>query len=52
MREVPGTEAVGMVRTTIFDLLLPHTFAGKRLSHVEVTALGHGGLCEEREVCR
>jgi hypothetical protein len=39
-------------RTTIFDLLLPRIFARERLSRAEVVALGHGGLCEECEVCR
>jgi len=39
-------------RTTIFDLLLPRIFAGERISRAEVVALGHGGLCEECDVCR
>lgn len=39
-------------RTTIFDLLLPRIFAGDRISRAEVVALGHGGLCEECDVCR
>ena len=39
-------------RTTIFDLLLPRIFARERVSRAEVVALGHGGLCEECEVCR
>lgn len=39
-------------RTTILDLLLPRFFAGERVSRPEVVALGHGGLCEECNVCR
>ena len=39
-------------RTTVFDLLLPRIFAGERLTRAEIVALGHGGLCEECEVCR
>ncbi len=39
-------------RTTILDLLLPRFFAGERVSRADVVAMGHGGLCEECEVCR
>jgi len=39
-------------RTTIFDLILPRLFAGERLSRGGITALGHGGLCQECDVCR
>lgn len=39
-------------RRTVFDLLLPRIFAGERVSRADVVALGHGGLCEECEVCR
>ncbi|HUW66398.1 MAG TPA: molybdopterin-binding protein [Spirochaetia bacterium] len=38
--------------TTVFDLLLPRIFAGERISREDIVALGHGGLCEECEVCR
>ncbi|MFZ5597076.1 MAG: molybdopterin-binding protein [Bacillota bacterium] len=38
--------------TTIFDLIVPRIFAGERLIRDDITALGHGGLCEECEVCR
>jgi molybdenum cofactor synthesis domain-containing protein len=37
--------------TTIFDLLLPRIFAGEVIARNGITALGHGGLCEECEVC-
>ncbi|OPY58549.1 MAG: competence damage-inducible protein A [Pelotomaculum sp. PtaU1.Bin035] len=39
-------------RTTIFDLVLPRIFAGDRLNKADIVAFGHGGLCEECEVCR
>jgi hypothetical protein len=39
-------------RRTTFDLLLPRIMAGDRINRAEVMALGHGGLCEECEVCR
>lgn len=39
-------------RTTIFDLLLPRIFAEERISRAEVVTLGHGGLCQECDVCR
>ncbi len=38
-------------RTTIFDLVLPHIFTGERLNRADIVATGHGGLCEECEVC-
>lgn len=39
-------------RTTILDLILPRIFAGERVGRREIAALGHGGLCEECDVCR
>jgi molybdopterin biosynthesis enzyme len=39
-------------RTTILDLILPRIFAGEMVTRDEVVSLGHGGLCEECEVCR
>ncbi|WP_066633501.1 molybdopterin-binding protein [Desulfolucanica intricata] len=39
-------------KTTVFDLILPRIFAGERLNRSDIVALGHGGLCEECEVCR
>lgn len=38
--------------STIFDLILPRIFAGERIYRPDIVALGHGGLCEECEVCR
>lgn len=39
-------------KSTVFDLILPRIFAGERISRPDIVALGHGGLCEECEVCR
>lgn len=39
-------------RTTVFDLILPRIFAGERISRADIVTLGHGGLCEECDVCR
>lgn len=38
--------------TTIFDLILPRIFAGEHLQRSDIVNLGHGGLCEECEVCQ
>lgn len=39
-------------KSTIFDLIIPRIFAGERICRSDIVALGHGGLCEECEVCR
>ncbi len=39
-------------KTTVFDLMLPRIFTGERLTKSDIVALGHGGLCEECQVCR
>lgn len=39
-------------RITVLDLILPRIFAGERVTRDEMVALGHGGLCEECDVCR
>lgn len=47
---VPGGALFNKVTT--LDLLLPHIFAGETITRADMIALGHGGLCEECEVCR
>ena len=39
-------------KTTIFDLILPRIFAGEHLNRSDIVNLGHGGLCEECEICQ
>jgi len=39
-------------RTTIFDLVLPRILAKDKLSFADFAAYGHGGLCNECEVCK
>jgi molybdenum cofactor synthesis domain-containing protein len=39
-------------RTTIFDLVLPRILAKEKLSFADFAAYGHGGLCNECEVCK
>lgn len=39
-------------KTTVFDLVLPRIFAGDRLCRGDIVDMGHGGFCEECEVCR
>ena len=36
---------------TSFDLILPHLFAGERLTRSWAVSLGHGGLCKECPEC-
>jgi len=36
---------------TVFDLLLPRVLAGETLTRAEISALGHGGLCQLCESC-
>jgi len=38
-------------RKTTLDLLLPLIFAGEQIVRSYIIALGHGGLCEECELC-
>lgn len=38
-------------KQTILDLLLPRLFAGEKIRRSEVIALGHGGMCQDCEVC-
>lgn len=47
---VPG--GVMYNKVTTLDLLLPRLFAGDIISRADIVALGHGGLCEECQVCR
>lgn len=53
--EIPiiGVPACGMYfRTTILDLLLPRLLTGERLTHRNIAALAHGGLCRNCRECR
>ena len=36
---------------TVFDLVLPRILAGEVLTRAEISALGHGGLCQLCETC-
>ena len=53
-----GTPVMGLpgcvmyAKTTIFDLVLPKTAAGIRVSRKDITRLGNGGLCLGCEECR
>ncbi len=38
-------------RKTTLDLLLPRIFAKDRINRPDIVAMGHGGLCEECELC-
>jgi molybdenum cofactor synthesis domain-containing protein len=38
-------------RNTVFDLLLPRFFAEDQVNREDIVAMGHGGLCQECEVC-
>lgn len=38
-------------RKTTLDLLLPRIFAGDLISRLDIVAMGHGGLCEECDIC-
>lgn len=46
---LPG--CVMYARTTVFDLILPRLLAGERVSAPDLSALGHGGLCHNCQVC-
>jgi len=52
--EVPvlGMPACGMFyRTTVLDLVLPRLLTGEKLSALDISALGHGGLCAGCDEC-
>ncbi|MEN6350029.1 MAG: molybdopterin-binding protein [Syntrophomonas sp.] len=38
-------------RKTTLDLLLPRIFAEEIITRADIVALGHGGLCQECELC-
>ncbi len=46
---VPGGAVFS--RVTTLDLLLPRIFAGDHIHRADIVALGHGGLCEECQLC-
>lgn len=53
--EIPIMGLPGCVmysRITIFDLVLPRILTKEKLSFADIAAYGHGGLCNECEVCR
>ncbi len=37
---------------SIFDLVVPRILAGERISHADIAALGHGGMCLGCDDCR
>ena len=53
-----GTPVLGLPacvyyhQTTVFDLILPRILAGERITRRQITALGHGGLCQNCAECR
>lgn len=46
---IPG--CVMFNSTTSLDLILPYIFAGQRVSRAQIVSLGHGGLCQECDIC-
>ncbi|MEA4925577.1 MAG: molybdopterin-binding protein [Syntrophomonadaceae bacterium] len=38
-------------RKTTLDLLLPRIFARDQISRLDIVTMGHGGLCEECDIC-
>lgn len=38
-------------KRTIFDLIVPRLVAGERISKKDITVLGHGGMCNNCDVC-
>jgi len=54
---IDGTPLLGIpacamyYNTTILDLVLPRILAGETLTHKDIVALGHGGLCLRCKVC-
>jgi len=38
-------------RKTTLDLILPRIFAGDLIDRLDIVAMGHGGLCEECDIC-
>ncbi len=54
-KDIPivGIPACGMYhRITVFDLVFPRMLAGEELTRKDITKLGHGGLCQNCDVCR
>ncbi len=50
---VLGVPACGIYhKTTMLDLVLPRVLAGDILDRSDISAMGHGGLCLDCEVCR
>lgn len=47
---LPG--CVMYAKTTVFDIVLPRLLAGEKLEKKDFAALGHGGLCQNCEICR
>ena len=53
--EIPVMGLPGCVmysKKTVFDLVLPRVLAGERLTMEDIMRYGHGGLCQDCEVCR
>jgi molybdenum cofactor synthesis domain-containing protein len=53
-----GTPVLGLpgcvmyARSTVFDLILPRVAAGIEVTARDISALGHGGLCLQCDICR
>jgi molybdenum cofactor synthesis domain-containing protein len=54
-KDIPivGIPACGMYhKITVFDIVFPRMLAGEKLTRKDITQLGHGGLCQNCEICR
>lgn len=54
-KDIPilGIPACGMYhKITVFDLVFPRILAGETLTRRDITKMGHGGLCQNCEICR
>ena len=53
--EIPVMGLPGCImhaKTTVFDMVLPKILAGEKITMEYIAGLGHGGLCQQCEVCR
>lgn len=53
--EIPVMGLPGCVmysKKTVFDLVLPRVLTGERLTMEDIMRYGHGGLCQDCDVCR
>lgn len=55
LNEVPVMGLPGCVmycKKTVFDLVLPRVLAEEKLTVEDIMGYGHGGLCQDCEICR